>query len=206
MPSRDFISATVMRCRSHDQVGRQLRDRIAERQMDGHRHDGEVRRPQHHDRMWHCAVHGGGQLRKKFSVTRMRETRAIEHALGDGIGDHCAGALFDHIGDGVPDRGDCGGRTAVVRLAWPRCGGNPGFDNRESVGEGSGSIFRFDVGNCDGCVQRAGPRFDECAVADEVNAGRLSSRRLSHAAMRYQPMPAGSPSQRQSFTHERRCS
>ena len=88
-----------------DQLGRKLRDRLAQRKMDRHRHDGEHRRPQHHHRLRRLAV-PGGELGEEFGVAGMAEAGAIQHAFRDGIGHDSAGPSGAHVGHGLPDRGD----------------------------------------------------------------------------------------------------
>ena len=69
--------------------------RVAQRKMDRHRHDGERRRPQHHHRLRRGAAIGG-ELGEKFGVAGMAEAGAVEHALGDRIGDD-GGAAGAHV-------------------------------------------------------------------------------------------------------------
>ena len=84
-------------CRD-DQVGRQLRDRIAQRKMDRHGHDDEGRGPQHHHRLRRMAV-GRREFGEKFGMAGMPESGAVEHALGNRIGDNRARPSGDDIAD-----------------------------------------------------------------------------------------------------------
>ncbi len=70
----------------HDQFGRELGQRLAQRKMDGDGNDGERRRPQHHHRLRRVAAIGG-KLGEKFGVAGMAESGAVQHALGDRVGD-----------------------------------------------------------------------------------------------------------------------
>ena len=98
------------------------RERVAHRKMDRHRHDGERRRPQHHHRLRRRPAIGG-ELGEKFGMAGMTEAGAVQHALGDRVGDDGAGPsgpdMVDRLANGS-ERGACAGR---VRLARPRgCG------------------------------------------------------------------------------------
>ena len=72
-----------------DQVGGQPADGTSlQRQVDGDRHHGELRRPQHHHR--HAPARRScscGELGEIFGVAGIGEARAVEHVLGDRIGD-----------------------------------------------------------------------------------------------------------------------
>ena len=100
------------------------RERLAQRQMDRHRHDGKRRRPQHHHRLRRRAA-VGRKLGEKFGVAGMAEAGAVEHALGDRVGDDGAGAAGRDVVDRAADRGDGGGGAGGVRLAGLRRRGRP---------------------------------------------------------------------------------
>ena len=74
----------------HDQFARELRQRLAQRKMDGDGNDGKRRRPQHHHRLRRAAA-VGGKLGEKLGVAGMAEAGAVQHALGDRVGDDGAG-------------------------------------------------------------------------------------------------------------------
>ena len=74
----------------HDQLAREPGQRLAQRKMDGDGNDGERRRPQHHHRLRRAAA-VGGKLGEKLGVAGMAESGAVEHALGDRVGDDGAG-------------------------------------------------------------------------------------------------------------------
>ena len=114
MPKRAFRSATAMRAVRDDQLARQLRDRLAQREVDRHRHDGEGRRPQHHHRLRRVAA-ACREFGEKFGMAGMPEAGAVEHALGDRIGDDGAGASGGDVGDRLADRGERRLRAAVDR-------------------------------------------------------------------------------------------
>ena len=85
--------------RGDDQLAGELRDRLAQRKMDGHGHDGEGRRPQHHHRLWRMTA-TCREFCKKFGMAGMPEPGSVEHALGDRIGD-------DRTRPSVGDVGNC---------------------------------------------------------------------------------------------------
>ena len=85
-PKRDFqIRDHDAGCR-HDQFAGELRDGVTQRKMDGHGHDGEGRRPQHHHRLRRMAA-ARREFGEKFGVAGMPESGAVQHTLGDRIGD-----------------------------------------------------------------------------------------------------------------------
>ena len=97
-----------------DQFARQLRERLAQRQMDRHRHHGKRRRPQHHHRLRDAAAIGG-QLGEKFGVAGMAEACAVKHVLGDRIGDDGAGLAGGDVADRKADGGQRSFRAGLVR-------------------------------------------------------------------------------------------
>ena len=148
MPKRAFRSATAIRAVVDDQVGRELRERLAQRKMDGHGHDGERRRPQHHHRLRRLAAIGG-QLGKKFGVAGMAESGAVEHALGDRIGDDGAGSSAPDMVDGMADGGQRGVRAGFVGLAGARGGVFAGRDHGQCFANAAPRILGAGVGEFD---------------------------------------------------------
>ena len=113
-----------MRAVRHDQIARQLGDGVTQRKVDGHGHDGEGRRPQHHHRLRRVAALAR-QFGKKFGMTGMAKSGTVENALGDRIGDDRARPSGCHIGYRLANGGDRGIRAGVIGLAglrrrrWP---------------------------------------------------------------------------------------
>ena len=155
-----------------DQVGRQCCDRLAQRQMDGHRHHGQRLRPQHHHRQRRPAANRR-KFGEEFGVAGMFESGAVEYALSDRVGDNGAGATGHDIGDGVADRGDRGGGAALVRAARLGGDGMTVGDHRQRVGE----QVCGGVGGCGAGVERdaeqARAAFDKVLVADQVERRKL---------------------------------
>ena len=90
-PKCAFRSATAIRAVVTISSVDELRQRLAQRKMDGDGNDGERRRPQHHHRLRRAAAIGG-KLGEKLGVAGMTESGAVQHALGDRIGDDGAGS------------------------------------------------------------------------------------------------------------------
>ena len=134
--------------RRDDQVARQLRDRLAQRKMDRHGHDGEGRRPQHHHRLRRVAA-VGREFGEKFGMAGMPESGAVEHALGDRIGDDRAGPPGDDVADRLTNGGHRGVRAGVVRLAGLRGRRLAGRHDRQGVGECVERILGANVGEPD---------------------------------------------------------
>ena len=158
--------------RRDDQVARQLRDGVAQRKMDGHGHHGEGRGPQHHHRLRRMAA-GRREFGEKFGMAGMPESGAVEHALGNRIGDDRAGPSGDDIADRLADRGDGGVRAGVVGLAGPRRGRMAGGHDRQCVGERSERILGADVGELDLKSESLRPVAEEVAVAEQVECREL---------------------------------
>ena len=95
---------------------------VAHRQVNGHRHDGKLGRPQHHHRMRRASGVLLRELGEKFGVAGLGEAGAVEHRLGDRIGDDRVRAPGEHVGDRAADRRDRGRRARGVRVA--RLGGD----------------------------------------------------------------------------------
>ncbi len=119
MPKRVFMSLTTMRAVAV--ISGPLSWAMASRSesMDRDRHHGQFRRPQQHHRQRDLSV-AGGKLGEKFGVTGVGETGAIEHALGDRIGDDGAGTAGFHVRDRLTDRGEGCGRAGSVRTSGRR--------------------------------------------------------------------------------------
>ena len=117
MPKRAVRSRATMRPVSTIEVGGQVRHHLAQRQMDGHRHHRKLRRPQHHHRPHRLAGRFRGEPGQEFGVARLGKARAVEHVLGDRIGDQRGGVAGQHVGDRAADRGDRRRRAASVGLA-----------------------------------------------------------------------------------------
>ena len=85
-----------------DRGRRQFFDGRAQRQMDRHRHDAQLRPGQHH----HRVVRDPGKLGEEFGVPGMPETGPVERVLVDRVGHERGGAAVPHVGDGGLDRAD----------------------------------------------------------------------------------------------------
>ena len=108
MPKRSFRSRATMRPVSTIRSVVSWRRHLAHRQVDRHRHDGELVRPQHHHGM-PCAP--GMLLRElgeEFRVARLGKAGAVKHRLGDRVGDDGMRAPREHVVDRAADRGDGG--------------------------------------------------------------------------------------------------
>ncbi len=68
-----------------DELGRKLLEDFPQRQMDRHRHDGELRRPQHHHRPQRLAGRLLHQLGQEFGMAGLGKAPIVEHVLGDGL-------------------------------------------------------------------------------------------------------------------------
>ncbi len=102
--------------RLDDQRGRQLARDLDQRDVDGHRHDAQPGRDQHHHGARHAA-----KMREIFGVAGKGEAGALlQQALGDGIGDH-SGRPARRAPDARPDRSPRGLRLRSP--ARPRQGG-----------------------------------------------------------------------------------
>ncbi len=160
--------------RLDDEIACELRDSVAQRQMNRDRHHGKFRRPQHHHGMRHRASRCCRELREELRVTRMRKSRTIKHAFGNRIGDHRAGASGDDVSDGVPDRRDGCRRAAVVGLSGVCRGRDAALHHRQRVGEHCGGLLGADIGDVDADTQRAGARDHKTAVANQIEWRKIA--------------------------------
>ncbi len=134
MPKRDLSSAATMRT---VETIRSLVSwqRLAQRDVDRHRHHGERG---DHSIITGCGTRPsrGGELGEEFGVAGMAEPRAVEHALGDRVGDDGAGAASRDVRDRLADRGERG--RCARGIGFARLGGRTlaGRDHGQGVGEG----------------------------------------------------------------------
>ena len=158
MPKRAFNSATTMRAvltiRSRDS-----------RAIAG-------RGPQHHDRLRRLAA-GRRELGEKLGMTGMGESGAVEHALGNRVGDHSSGPSGDDIADRLPNRGDRCIGTGVIGSARQCRRRLAGGDDRQRVREGTERIRRPNIGELD--LQSKSPCAftDGVAIAEQIERGEL---------------------------------
>ena len=81
--------------------------------MDGDRHHRKLGRPQHHHRLRRDPGQVLGQLGEILGMAGLGEARAIEHVLGDRIGDDRASRAGADVGHRATDRCD---RRRCARL------------------------------------------------------------------------------------------
>ncbi len=151
-----------------DEVAGQARHHVAQRQVDGHRHHRELRRPQHHHRMHGLAGRLGGELGEEFGMARLGKAGAIKHVLGDRIGDHGGGAAGHHIGDRAADRGDRRRRAAGVGIAGRGGDRQAERDDRQSALEGGVCFLRRDDGERHIEAEERARARQKIRIADEV--------------------------------------
>ena len=122
--------------RLRDQIGCELRNHVLERQVDCHRHNRKLRRPQHHHRPRGFARRFMRQLGEEFGVTRLRKARTIEHILGHGVGNDGRGTPRQYVCDRATDRSDRGRRARSVGLAGRGRDRHTKRHNRQSARKG----------------------------------------------------------------------
>ena len=168
--------------------------RLAQRQVDGDGHDGERRRPQHHHRLRRGAAIGG-KLGEKLGMAGMTESGAVQHALGDRIGDDGAGLAVLHVVDRLAN----GDASAAVALLSSGCPGRAEAFHpsppRAGLGKGRDGFLRHGVSASSTC----NPRFSPARRRTRGRrAGRTAAGQVRFAAARPQArcraaIPAGSP-------------
>ena len=81
----------------HDGLCRQVRDGLAKRQVNRHRHDRQQFRPdEHHRAKGTCLPLALRQFAQPFRMAGMVKARLVEHILGDGVGDEATGLPVSH--------------------------------------------------------------------------------------------------------------
>ena len=113
IPKWDFKPGCRDTRRRDDQVARKLSQRLAQRDMNGDRHDGKRRRPQHHDGL-RRGIARRGKFGKIFGMTGMAKTGTVEHVLGNRIGDDRARPARHDVAYRLADRGQGRAGTAVI--------------------------------------------------------------------------------------------
>ena len=106
--------------------------------MNGHGHDAQAGRGEHHHRPLHAAQ--GGQ---KLRMTGIGETRpVIERLFVDRVGDDRSGLSRHRQRDGALDGADNGACIRLCGRAW-RGGRGEGFpDYGQRIGENGGGVAR----------------------------------------------------------------
>src|SRR6202011_6036813 len=111
---------------------------------------------------------GCRELGEKLRMSGMLETGAIEHALGDRIGDDRTGPSGGDVTTRLTNRGDRGARTGMVRPAGPRRRGMAGGHDRQGVRECIERIFGANVGEPEVEPEFLCPVSEEVAIAEQV--------------------------------------
>src|SRR5579871_665922 len=153
--------------RRDDQFGRELRQRLAQGDMNGHRHDRERGRPQQHDRLGRGAVRCG-ELGKIFGMAGVTKSGAVEHVLRNRVGDDRSRAAGHHVTDRLADRSHGSFGTAAIGMA--RAGGCNLADgnDRQSLRERGARIFRANLGKPDVQAKRLDPAPKRGGIADPI--------------------------------------
>ena len=147
-------------------LGRQMCEDFAQRQMDRHRHDRQLGRPQHHDRPLPLAGRLLRQRRQKFGLPRLGETPAVEDILRHRTGNHGGGGAGEDVGDRAAQRRDGGGRARPIgttRLGTHR---NIEADHRQSGRKRRGSRRRRHRGDRDFKAEPLGAPADKIRIGD----------------------------------------
>ena len=171
-PKCAFRSATAIRAVVDDQLARELGQRLAQRKMDGDGNDGERRRPQHHHRLRRAAAIGG-KLGEKFGVAGMAEAGAVEHALGDRVGDDGAGSPAPDMVDRVANGGQRSGRAGIVGLSGARGGDFARRHHGQGFRECRARFLRDGIGELDLQSQDFRSLGEEGAIAEQIERRKV---------------------------------
>ena len=156
----------------HDQLGRELRQRLAQRKVDGDGNDGERRRPQHHHRLRRAAAIGG-KLGEKLGVAGMAEAGAVQHALGDRIGDDGAGSPAPDMVDRVANGGQRRVRAGIVGLSGARGGDFAGRDHGQGFRKCRARFLGHGIGKLDLQSQDFRALGEERAIAEQIERRKV---------------------------------
>ena len=115
----------------------------------------------------------GGELGEEFGMAGLGKAGAVEHVLGDRIGDHGGGAAGQHVGDRAADRGDRRRRAAGVGLAGR--GGDREFErhHRQRAREGGGGFGGRDHGKRHVEPEDARAALKKIRVADQIKGRQV---------------------------------
>ena len=92
---------------------------------------------------------GRREFGEKLGMTGMPESGAVKNALGDGIGNDCAGPSRDDIADRLTNGGQGGVRTGIVRLTGPSGLSVAGGHDRQCLRKRGDCIFGAYLGELD---------------------------------------------------------
>ena len=169
MPKSRRRAAAVVRATATISCGVQHRDRVAQRDVNGHRHHAQGRAGEHH----HLAPRHAGQFGQELGVARMRKAGLVERRFVDRVGDDRACLAPQRKIDRALDRGNDGGRIRRVRLPLWRWRGQPHRQHRQCVGKNR-------RGFCRRCDRRAPEPATPCASrvrpADRGRPARRTAR------------------------------
>ena len=146
---------------------------FAQRQMDRHRHDRQLGRPQHHDRPLPLAGRLLRQRRQKFGLPRLGETPAIEDILRHRTGNHGGGGAGENVGDRAAQRRDGGGRARPIGTTRLGAHRNIEVDHRQSGRKRRGSRRRRHRGDRDFKVEPLGAPADKIRIGDQIKSREI---------------------------------
>ena len=106
--------------RLDDQLRRQARGDLRQRDVDRHRHDGERLAPQHHHRMRRRPAGLDRERRQELGVARVGKARLVEDVLRDRVGDEARGLSGAREPNRLLDRREGRGGRRRVGLAGLR--------------------------------------------------------------------------------------
>ena len=152
-----------------DQFRRKPRDRLTQRNMDGHGHNSEGRRPQHHHRLRRLAP-ACREFGEKLGMAGMPETRVVEHAFCNRIGNNSTGSTRRCFSNSLTNGGDGRIRAGMVGPAGLRCRTAANTYDRQRIREHVRSIFGANV---------CGPHLDPespCAPIQKITIAKQIER------------------------------
>ena len=122
MRNRTVRSRATIRPVSTIKLGRKMPKISLQRQVDRHRHDGKLRRPQHHHRPQRLPGRLAHQRGQEFGVAGLGKSPIVEHVLGHRIGDDGRGRARQDVGHRAANRGD--GRRSARSVGAAGLGGH----------------------------------------------------------------------------------
>ena len=115
----------------------------------------------------------GGELGEEFGVAGMTEAGAVQHVLGDRIGDDGAGLAGGDVGDGLTDRRQRGICAAPVWLARSCRRRVAGRNDGQGPFKCRGGLFGADLGQLHGKPERLGALGQGCEVPKQIERRQI---------------------------------
>ncbi len=151
-----------------DQILRQSRRNILDRDVNGDRDDREFLTPEHHDRMRVLAHHLVREPGKIFGMSGIAEARRIQNRFGDWIGDDGGGMSLCDVAGCTAYCGKHGGCARCVRFPGLGCYRSVESDNGKGALKYVHRFLRLHALCRNLEIEQGGAREEILRVSDDI--------------------------------------